>query len=94
MIGKFVIVRTYSAGVHYGTVEMHEGKEVVLKDARRLWKWSGALSLSDIAANGLNENGSKISEKVDSIFLSEAIELILVKPAIKKMLMGAKTHAV
>lgn len=39
MIGKEVIVRTYSAGVHFGTLESRNGKEVVLKDARRIWDW-------------------------------------------------------
>ena len=35
MIGKQVIVRTYSAGVHFGRLVERDGKEVVLNDARR-----------------------------------------------------------
>lgn len=40
---KYVIVRTYSAGVFAGYLDSKNGKEVVLLDARRLWYWSGEL---------------------------------------------------
>ena len=76
-IGDFVIVRTYSAGVHYGTLAERSGKEVALKDARRLWSWSGGrLSLSDIAVHGVVS--ARISAVVSEIVLTEAIELIAV----------------
>lgn len=39
LIGKKVVVRTYSAGVHVGTLSEREGKEVMLVDARRIWRW-------------------------------------------------------
>lgn len=35
-MNAIVIVRTYSAGVHVGTLHSREGREVVLKDARRI----------------------------------------------------------
>mgnify|MGYP006355232579 FL=1 len=43
---KRKIVRTYSAGVFFGEVVKRTGKEVVMRNARRLWYWSGAASLS------------------------------------------------
>ena len=43
---KYVIVRTYSAGVFAGELESKNGQEVVLRNARRIWYWSGAASLS------------------------------------------------
>jgi hypothetical protein len=76
MQGKFVLIRTYSAGVHFGTLVERNGKEVHLKDARRLWSWSGALSLSEIAMKGIKIADSKISVPVDEIILTEAIEII------------------
>ncbi len=39
MIGKKVIVRTYSAGVWFGLLEQKEKNEVILKDARRMFQW-------------------------------------------------------
>ena len=38
-IGEKVIVRTYSAGVWFGTLDQKAGCEVILKNARRMWKW-------------------------------------------------------
>jgi hypothetical protein len=70
-----VIVRTYSAGVHYGTLVRRDGREVELADARRVWYWRGANTLNEIALRGV-ASGSKISEPVGSIVLTEAIEII------------------
>lgn len=75
-IGKKVVIRTYSAGVHFGTLVEKDGKEVVLSNARRLWSWTGALSLSEVATIGVNMAGSKISEPVEYIILTEAVEII------------------
>jgi hypothetical protein len=76
--GTFVLIRTYSAGVHFGILEERDGKEIRLSNARRLWSWSGALSLSEIAMKGIDIRNSKISVPVDEIILTEAIEVIRV----------------
>ena len=76
--GTFVLVRTIGAGVHFGTLEEKEGQSVRLSNARRLWSWQGALSLSEIAAKGINISGSKISIPVEEIILDTAIEVIRV----------------
>jgi hypothetical protein len=75
VIGKQVIVRTCSAGVHFGTLKSRDGKEVVLADARRIWYWEGAFTLSAVANSGVNKK-SKLSVTVDEILLTEAIEII------------------
>lgn len=46
MMDNYYIVRTYSAGVFAGYIKKREGKEVVMENARRLWYWDGAASLS------------------------------------------------
>ena len=74
--GTFVLVRTYSAGVHFGTLVSKDGQEVVLRDARRLWSWTGALSLSEVATKGIKIDSSKISVPVDEIILPQAVEII------------------
>lgn len=79
--GDFVLIRTYTAGVHFGTLEERDGKEVCLSNARRLWSWSGALSLSEVAMKGITISSSKISIPVDKIILTEAIEIISVHPS-------------
>lgn len=77
MIGKKVIIRTYSAGVHFGTLVEKAGNEVILKNARRMWQWKAAesISLSGCALYGIDQKNSRIAPPVDSIWL-EAIEII------------------
>jgi len=73
----YVIVRTYSAGVFAGYLEQQKGKEVVLKQARRLWYWKGAASLSQLAMEGVGSPSEcKFPIEVDSITLTEAIETL------------------
>lgn len=74
-IGKYVIIRTYTAGVHFGILKECEGKILKLKNSRRIFRWSGAFTLSEIANNGLGEN-SKVAEELNEIVLTEAIEII------------------
>ena len=74
---RYCIIRTYSAGVHAGYVKAHEGKEVTLFNARRLWKWAGAFTLSEMAVNGVSKpDECKFSTTVPEIILTEAIEII------------------
>jgi hypothetical protein len=83
-----VIVRTYSAGVHYGTLVKRAGKEVELADARRIWYWKGANTLHEVSLSGV-ASGSKISRPVASITLTEAIEIIGCTEEASKNLDGA-----
>lgn len=77
MIGKTCIVRTYSAGVFLGTVKERNGKEVLLTDARRIWYWDGAASLSQLANEGTSSpSRCKFPGPVKEILLTEAIEII------------------
>jgi hypothetical protein len=80
LLGKHVVVRTYSAGVHIGELAEKDGTSVVLKSARRLWKWSGAFTLSEVATAGISKHGSRMSVAVPVIELTEAIELIPTTP--------------
>ena len=74
---KYVIVRTYSAGVFAGYLKSRKGQEVVLEKARRLWYWKGAASLSQMAVSGVTfPNECKFSVVVPEITLTEAIEIL------------------
>jgi hypothetical protein len=74
---KYVIVRTYSAGVFAGELESRNGREVVMKNARRLWKWSGAASLSQLAMEGVKyPNDCMFPCEVDRVELLEVIEIL------------------
>ena len=81
----YIIVRTYSAGVFAGTLVSRQGKEVILKNARRLWYWAGAASLSQLAVEGTSRPGScKFPVEVPTVTLTEAIEILPVSDAARK----------
>lgn len=79
---KYCIVRTYSAGVFAGYVKSRVDKEVVMLDARKLWYWDGAATLSQLAVDGVSKpSNCKFPCTVNEVELMEAIEII---PCTKK----------
>lgn len=77
MLGRVCMVRTYSAGVHFGEVVSKNGQNVVLKNAKRVFYWTQACSLSQLAIDGSKDNKNcKISKTVPEIELDQAIEVI------------------
>lgn len=71
------IVRTQSAGVFAGVVKSRKGSEVVMTDARRLWYWSGAASLSQLAVEGTsNPDSCKFPVAVPEVTLLGVIEIL------------------
>ena len=74
---EYKIVRTYSAGVFAGYLESRNGQEVVMRNARRLWYWSGAASLSQLAIDGVSDpDNCKFPEAVSKIELLQAVEIL------------------
>lgn len=86
---KYVIVRTYSAGVFAGELESRNGREVILLNARRLWYWDGAASLSQLAMEGVKKPlNCKFPCEVDQVELLEVIEILNVSEIAKKSIKG------
>ena len=53
MKNRYVLVRTYAMGVFAGELQPESTETLkVLKNARRIWYWSGAASLSQLATDG------------------------------------------
>ena len=90
-VGKYVIARCYSAGVHAGTVVSAEGEEVVLKDSRRLWSWKAkdGVALSGVAQTGV-QSGCKIDVSNPEIALTGVCELIPCSTVAKESIDGFK----
>ena len=86
---SYKIVRTYSAGVFAGYLKERKGKEITLLNARRLWKWSGAASLSQLAMEGVkNPDECKFPCEVSKVELTEAIEILDVTKQAKESIDG------
>ena len=90
-IGKYVIIRTYSAGVWAGTLEKKAGNEVILSNAKRLWRWwaKESISLSAVAKYGINQVKSEIAPAVENVWL-EAIEIIPATKVAQESIVKAK----
>jgi len=77
IIGRKCIIRTYSAGVWFGTVLEKTKNECVIGDARRMYKWvttDKGITLSEVSLTGVT-NESKIQAPVSKVWLQQ-IELI------------------
>jgi hypothetical protein len=84
-IGSYIIVRTYSAGVFAGTLKSRDGREVVLNNARRIWRWEGAATLSELAERGTSKPSEcKFPCEVAEVLLLEAIEILVTTDAAKQ----------
>jgi hypothetical protein len=81
----YVIVRTYSAGVFAGYLKERDGNEATILKARRLWYWSGASSLSQLAVDGVKNPGEcKFPCEVSKIEVTEVIEVLQVTETARK----------
>lgn len=71
------IIRGDRSGVFYGEIARRDGREVEIRNCRRLWFWSGAASLSQLAAEGVkNPDNCNFTVTVDELTILDAIELI------------------
>lgn len=78
MLNKMVIVRGDRSGVFYGELAAKDGKEVKLRNCRRLWYWDGAASISQLAVDGTSAPRScKFTVTVSNIVITDTIEIIL-----------------
>lgn len=76
-VGQYCLVRSTKAGVFAGIVENNERGTVVVKDARRIWYWSGASSLSELAVRGpAHPEKCKFPCAVDRVQVHEVCEVL------------------
>lgn len=77
LIGKYCIVRSANAGVFAGVIESKTGDEVVVSDARRIWYWDGAATLSELSQKGPSRPGNcKFPAAVPSVVVLGVCEVI------------------
>jgi hypothetical protein len=83
--GKYVIVRARGAGVFAGVLAAQDGNTVKLQDARRLWYWAGAASLSELATRGSSKpRECKFPSPVSEIVIFDVIEILSVSTEAEK----------
>jgi hypothetical protein len=94
MKNKYVIVRTYAMGVFAGELQPESTETLkVLCNARRLWFWSGAASLSQLAIEGVkNPEACKFPCEVSRVELTspQGFEILDVTPEARESIAGVK----
>ena len=71
------IIRADRAGVFYGEIKERDGSEVTMTNCRRLWYWSGAASLSQLATEGTNKpRDCRFTVVVPEMVILGVIEII------------------
>lgn len=85
------IVRANGAGVFFGEVEKIEGTTATLKNARRLWYWEGAASLSQLAQEGTSRpEDCKFPIPVEEVVVFNVLEILSVTDKAAKSIDGVK----
>ena len=89
---SYCIVRTYSAGVFAGNFDRKtKGKEGTIYNARRIFYWDGAASLSQMANEGVKKpENCKFAQEVSEIDLREIIEVLPCTTKAKKNIQAVK----
>lgn len=74
---NYYIIRGEKSGVFFGEIEERSGREVTIRNARRLWYWDGAASLSQLALEGVKfPDECKFTVVVPSLTILDAIEIL------------------
>lgn len=88
---EHVLIRAKESGVHFGRLKSREGDCVVLENARRVWYWSGAASLSQMAVEGVNSpDGCKFTVAVPEITILGVCEIIPLSDKARVNLYGVR----
>ena len=88
---NYVIVRGDHSGVFFGELKERSGQEVELRNARKLWFWSGAAAVEQIAKDGVkNPSGCKFTVSVDSMIITDAIQVIPCTKSAAENIMAVK----
>lgn len=92
-MGQYVIVRSYAMGVHVGELVEKSETRAVLKNTRRLYYWSGAASLSQLALEGVkNPEQCKFTVELplNEITSPQGMEFIPVSDAARESIASVK----
>lgn len=83
----YVIIRASGAGCHAGELVSERGQRIELRNARRIWYWKGAASLSELAVYGAKSPSEcRFGVKITKQIVLDACEIIHCQPAGAKMI--------
>jgi hypothetical protein len=89
---KYCVVRTEFAGIHVGVVQYKEGNEVILSNARRIWSWDDAFTLSEVAEEGISQKSKLSITLSQDIWVLGVTEIIICTDIAEGILRALKPH--
>lgn len=75
-IGRFVVIRTFSSGVHCGYLEEINGTACVLRESRNIHRWAGAVTVNELSQDGPDREYTRVSKPVPLSLFTETINVI------------------
>lgn len=88
---EYVIIRGKYSGATAGFLKSQEGSEVILLQARKLWYWSGAASLYELADRGVSKpENCKFPKIISEVKILDCVEVIKVSESGRKSIEGVK----
>lgn len=82
---KHIVMVRSTAGIFVGELQAYQNAEATLTDVRRLWYWTGAASLSQLATEGTSKpKDCKFPCAVSRIVIPAVMEMLDVTPKAKK----------
>ena len=92
---RYCVVRSYTSGVFIGDVGKIENRQATVYNARRLWYWDGANSLSQLAMEGVTKpQNCKFPVALPEVILTDICEVIPATEVCKKSIDGVKIWSV
>ncbi len=92
VLNEPVIVRARDAAVHFGLYQWHSGREVCLRDARKIWAWTARFTLNAVASTKTTTANSRLSDAVEEVVILDACEIIKCTDAAAKSLASVASH--
>ena len=87
----YAIVRSYSSGVFAGYIGKVENRQAKVINARRIWYWDGAASLSQLSQEGTSKpQNCKFPMEVPEVLLTDICEVIPATEKAKASIDGVK----
>ena len=86
---NWYLIRCSEAGVFFAHIATRRGNEADLTDARRIWYWEGAASLSEMAVSGVKKpRECKFTVTVPSMTVLGVIEILPCSEAAVRSIQG------
>ena len=91
MDNKYYIIRGDRSGVFFGQIASRNGREVELRNVRKLWYWDGACAVEQLAKDGVKSStGCKFTVVVPEMIVTDAIQILPCSDKATKILAEVK----